>query len=262
MKKVLTIAGSDSGGGAGIQADIKTISAHGLFALSVITAVTAQNTLGIRDIFPVPEECIGQQLDAVFEDLEPDSIKIGMLSDKGIIDTVSRKLHCYKGANIVLDPVLSAGSGKSLMKDNSVEVMVEKLFPSAFLVTPNIPEACVLANMEIKTKAHIEKAAEIIGKYTNGGVLVKGGHAVFNEGLAEDCLFFKGSIQWFSGKRIKNANNHGTGCTLSSAIASNLAKGMSLKESIKKSKTYLSNCLAFDLNLGAGTGPVNHFYFL
>lgn len=255
MKTVLTIAGSDSSGGAGIQADIKTISAHKLYASSAITALTAQNTTGVFDILNVSSDFLKSELDAVFSDIYPDAVKIGMVSEIELINAIHDKLIEYNAKNIVLDPVMVATSGAHLLNDNAINTLIEKLFPLATIITPNVLEAEVLANMKIKTKEDMEEAAKIISKLTKGAVLVKGGHSIND---SNDLLYYNNELVWINGNRINNPNTHGTGCTLSSAIASNLAMGMNIQDSVKNAKAYISKCLSSMLDLGKGSGPLDH----
>jgi len=259
MKTALTIAGSDSSGGAGIQADIKTMTMNGVYAMSAITALTAQNTLGVRTILEVRPDFLREQIDAVFEDIFPDSIKIGMVSSGELIDVIADRLKFYNAKNIVVDPVMVATSGSALIKTEAIKALVEKLLPIAPIVTPNIPEAEVLSDMRIKNRDDMIKAAEFIERHYGCCVLLKGGHSIND---ANDLLCENGRIVWFDGKRIDNPNTHGTGCTLSSAIASNLAKGLNLAESIKKAKVYISDALAAGLDLGNGSGPIKHNFIL
>ena len=260
MKTSLTIAGSDSGGGAGIQADIKTMTVSGVFAMSAITALTAQNTLGVRSIQEVTPAFLKDQLDAVFEDIFPDSVKIGMVSSASLISVISERLRFYRAKNIVVDPVMVATSGSALIKTDAVSALADMLFPMATVVTPNIPEAEILSGRSIQTPEDMEKAAEQIGKMYGCSVLLKGGHMVQD---ANDVLFEKGTLTWLYGTRIDNPNTHGTGCTLSSAIAANLAKDLPLAQSVQNAKAYLTNALAANLNLGKGKGPLMHnFGFL
>ena len=258
-KTVLTIAGSDSSGGAGIQADIKTMTMNGVYAMSAITALTAQNTLGVRAILDSTPEFLRQQLDAVFEDIFPDSIKIGMVSSSELIDVIADRLKFYNAKNIVVDPVMIATSGSELIKTDAIKTLVMKLLPIAVLVTPNIPEAEILSDMKIINKDDMIKAAELIEKNYGCSVLIKGGHSIND---ANDLLRENGRLVWFCSKRIDNPNTHGTGCALSSAIASNLAKGHSLSESVKKAKDYISDALAAGLNIGKGSGPIKHNFAL
>lgn len=259
MRTALTIAGSDTCGGAGIQADIKTMSAHGIFAMSVITALTAQNTLGVLDISEVTPKFLAVQLDAVFTDIFPDAVKIGMVSSVELVEVIVEKLKDYEAKNIVVDPVMVSTSGSKLLKDHSVNMLKEKLFPLATVVTPNIPEAEILADMKIECVSDMEITVETIASKYNCCVLLKGGH---NLNDANDLLCKNGKKYWFKGKRIDNPNTHGTGCTLSSAIASNLAKGIELEEAVKRAKDYTSGALSAQLNLGKGSGPINHFFTL
>ena len=258
MKTALTIAGSDSSGGAGIQADLKTMTANGVYAMSAITALTAQNTTGLQGIFEVSPEFLKLQIDSVFTDIRPDAVKIGMVSSAGLIQAIAEKLKEHKAENIVVDPVMVATSGAKLISDDAIGTLKECLFPLATVLTPNIPEAEVLSEMEIKTEADMEKAAEVICNTLGCAVLLKGGHQLND---ANDLLFQKGKEPvWFHGKRIDNPNTHGTGCTLSSAIASNLAKGRDLETSVRYAKNYISGALAAMLDLGKGSGPMNHAF--
>ena len=257
MKVALTIAGSDCSGGAGIQADIKTMTANGVFAESVITALTSQNTTGVFGVFESSPEFVTQQLDAVFTDIYPDAVKIGMVSSAPIIKAIAEGLKKYEAKNIVIDPVMVSTSGSKLLQDDAISTLEEALFPLATLLTPNIPEAEILSDIKINSAEDMTKAAEIIGKKYNAAVLLKGGHSIND---ANDLLYSNGEFKWFSGKRIDNPNTHGTGCTLSSAIASNLAKGKSLEESVESAKAYISGALAAMLDLGKGSGPMNHAF--
>ncbi|MDD6435485.1 MAG: bifunctional hydroxymethylpyrimidine kinase/phosphomethylpyrimidine kinase [Clostridiales bacterium] len=259
MKTALTIAGSDCSGGAGIQADLKTMTMNGVFAMSAITALTAQNTTGVRAIEESSPEFLKQQIDAVFEDIRPDAVKIGMVSSTELIRVIGERLRFYKAANVVVDPVMVATSGSSLMKTDAISTLIEELFPLAALVTPNIPEAEILSGMEIGTVDDMYTAAKKIGDDYGCAVLVKGGH---NLNDANDLLYSEGEFIWFEGKRIDNPNTHGTGCTLSSAIASNLAKGFSLNDSVRRAKDYISGALNAMLDLGSGSGPMNHAFAL
>ncbi|MCR5465846.1 MAG: bifunctional hydroxymethylpyrimidine kinase/phosphomethylpyrimidine kinase [Lachnospiraceae bacterium] len=259
MKTALTIAGSDSCGGAGIQADIKTMTMNGVFAMSAVTALTAQNTLGVTGIQESTPEFLALQLDAVFTDIFPDAVKIGMVSSTELIRVIAEKLRQYQACHVVVDPVMVATSGSSLLKSDAVRAMTEELFPLAEVITPNIPEAEVLSGERIQSEADMEKAAAAISKKYGCAVLLKGGHSIND---ANDVLYQNGNIVWFRGKRIDNPNTHGTGCTLSSAIASNLAKGFNLTTSVEHAKSYLSGALQAQLNLGAGSGPMKHNYLL
>ena len=259
MKTALTIAGSDSSGGAGIQADIKTMTTNGVYAMSAITALTAQNTVGVQGVFEVTPDFLAKQIDSVFNDIFPDAVKIGMVSSTELISTIADKLINYKAENIVVDPVMVATSGSKLITDDAISALKEKLLPLATVVTPNIPEAEVLSSIKIENAADMIKAAEIISKAYNCAVLCKGGH---NMNDANDLLYSSGEYRWFYRKRIDNSNTHGTGCTLSSAIASNLAKGEDLHTSVEKAKDYISAALSAMLDLGAGSGPLNHAFDL
>ena len=257
MKKVLTIAGSDCSGGAGIQADIKTITAHGMYAMSAITALTAQNTTGVYGVMEASPEFVGHQLDCVFSDIMPDAVKIGMVSNADIIEMITSKLKEYKARNIVVDPVMVATSGSRLLNDGSTDVLISKLLPLADIITPNIPEAECLCGMSVESADDMLNAAKIISKITKGGILIKGGHLT---GSADDLLYSGGKPYWFHSQRIDNPNTHGTGCTLSSAIACNLALDFSMENCIRNAKEYVTGALKDGLNLGKGSGPLNHCY--
>lgn len=255
MKTALTIAGSDSSGGAGVQADIKTMTMNGVFATSAITALTAQNTTGVTGISEVSPDFLAKQIDAVFSDIRPDAVKVGMVSSAELIEVISDKLTEYQAKNVVVDPVMVATSGAKLISDDAIDTLKAKLFPLADILTPNIPEAEVLAEMEIKSVEDMITATEKISKAYNCAVLCKGGHSLND---ANDLLFKDGKAKWFNGKRIDNPNTHGTGCTLSSAIASNLAKGFELESSVERAKEYISGALGAMLDLGKGNGPIAH----
>ncbi len=257
MKTALTIAGSDSGGGAGIQADIKTMTANGVYAMSAITALTAQNTVGVAGIFECTPEFLEMQLDCVFKDIFPDAVKTGMVSSEPLIEAIAGKLKEYGAKNVVVDPVMVATSGSRLITESAVEVLKERLFPLADVLTPNIPEAEVLSGMRISDGDSMEKAAGIIGEEYGCAVLCKGGHRVRE---ADDLLWNDGNLTWIKGVRVDNPNTHGTGCTLSSAIASNLAKGFDLTQSVRLAKEYISGALASMLDLGKGSGPLDHLF--
>lgn len=259
MKTALTIAGSDCSGGAGIQADLKTMTMNGVYAMSAITALTAQNTTGVRAIQESTPEFLSEQLDAVFEDIFPDAVKIGMVASSELICVITDRLCYHKAKNIVVDPVMVATSGSSLMKTDAVHTLVDKLLPIATLVTPNIPEAEVLSGKIIESKEDMLSAAEFISETYGCSVLLKGGHSIND---ANDLLCFNGQMRWFKGKRINNANTHGTGCTLSSAIAANLAKGFDLAMSVQRAKDYISDALSAQLDLGQGSGPMMHNFSL
>ena len=259
MKTALTIAGSDCSGGAGIQADIKTMTMNGVYAMSAVTALTAQNTTGVTGIQESSPEFLEMQLDAVFEDIYPDAVKIGMVASGELIRAIADRLRHYDAGNVVIDPVMVSTSGSALMRTDAVNTLVEELLPLATLVTPNIPEAEVLSGRTISTKEDMIEAAKQIGDENHCAVLLKGGHSVND---ANDLLYAEGRLTWFQGKRIDNPNTHGTGCTLSSAIASNLAKGFSLEESVERAKSYISEALEAMLDLGKGSGPMQHNFGL
>ena len=255
MRTALTIAGSDSSGGAGIQADIKTMICNGVYAMSAITALTAQKTPGVTGIMEASPEVLGEQMDNIFTDIRPDAVKIGMVSSAALIEMIAAKLREYEAENIVVDPVMVATSGAKLIADDAVAALKKELLPMAAILTPNIPEAEVLSGMEIRTEDDMIKAAKTISETYGCAVLCKGGHQLND---ANDLLYRAGSYQWFYGKRIDNPNTHGTGCTLSSAIAANLAKGFTLDEAVERAKRYISGALAAMLDLGKGSGPMNH----
>ena len=259
MKTALTIAGSDSIGGAGIQADIKTMTMNGVYAMSAITAMTAQNTTGVRAIQESTPDFLKQQIDAVFEDIYPDAVKIGMVASSELIRVITERLRYYDAKNVVVDPVMVASAGSSLIKQEAVQTLIQELLPISTLVTPNIPEAQVLSGMSIQNKEDMIAAAKQIGDQYHCAVLLKGGHSIND---ANDLLYADGEFHWFEGKRINNPNTHGTGCTLSSAIASNLAKGYTLAESVQRAKDYISGALAAMLDLGKGSGAMNHAFIL
>ena len=259
MKTALSIAGSDCSGGAGIQADLKTMTMNGVYAMSAVTALTAQNTTGVRSIQESTPDFLKDQLDAVFEDIYPDAVKIGMAPSGELIRVIAERLKFFNASNIVVDPVMVASAGSSLIRDNAVLTLIEELLPLSTLVTPNIPEAEVLSSMTIENKDDMITAAKHIGDKYNCAVLLKGGHSIND---ANDLLYTNGELTWFHGNRIDNPNTHGTGCTLSSAIAANLAKGYPLAESIQRAKDYISGALAAMLDLGRGSGPMDHAYIL
>ena len=259
MKTALTIAGSDSSGGAGIQADIKTMTANGVYAMSAITALTAQNTTGVYGILEVTPEFLANQLDCIFTDIRPDAVKTGMVSSSALIEVIAQKLTQYEAKNLVIDPVMVATSGAKLISDEAIETLKGKLLGLATLITPNIPEAQVLSGMDIRTAEDMERAAKAIYEAYGCAVLCKGGHQLND---ANDLLYSKEGARWYQGRRIANPNTHGTGCTLSSAIASNLAKGYSLDEAVERAKAYISGALAAMLDLGKGSGPMNHMFDL
>ena len=258
-KTALTIAGSDCSGGAGIQADLKTMTMNGVYAMSAITALTAQNTTGVRGIQESTPDFLKQQLDAVFEDIYPDTVKIGMVASGELIRVIADRLRHYGAKNVVVDPVMVATSGAALMKTDAVETLIAELLPISTLVTPNIPEAEVLSGMKIEREEDMVAAAKKIGDNFHCAVLLKGGHSIND---ANDLLYADGELTWFAGKRIPNPNTHGTGCTLSSAIAANLAKGFPLTESVRRAKAYISDALSAMLDLGSGSGPMDHAFDL
>ena len=253
MKTALTIAGSDCSGGAGIQADLKTFLANGVYGMSAITALTAQNTLGVRSVLNSTPEFLKDQLDAIFEDIFPDAIKIGMVSSSKLIEIIAERLKFYEARNIVVDPVMIATSGAKLIDEDAIETLKSKLFPIATIITPNLPEL-----EEIAHTRDMERGSQEIFKKYGCAVLSKGGHG-FND--AND-YFFDGTGQWFNGKRVNTKNTHGTGCTLSSAVAANIAKGYDIKKAVRVAKTYLTGALSTDFNVGSGSGPLNHGFNL
>ena len=259
LKTALTIAGSDCSGGAGIQADLKTMTMNGVYAMSAITALTAQNTTGVSAIQESTPVFLAQQIDAIFEDIIPDAVKIGMVSSGELIRVISERLTYHKAKNIVVDPVMVATSGSSLMKNDAIRILTEQLLPIATLVTPNIPEAEVLSGLSIFNKEDMLSAARYIADTYHCAVLLKGGHSIND---ANDLLYTENGYRWFAGKRINNPNTHGTGCTLSSAIAANLAKGYSLEDAVLRAKEYISDALAAMLDLGKGSGPMHHGFAL
>lgn len=256
MKSVMTIAGSDSSGGAGIQADIKTIAAHGLFATSAITALTAQNITSVSGVIDTPPEFVAEQIDRIFEDIPPDAVKIGMVSSEAIIRVIAQKLTEYKAERVVVDPVMIATSGSRLLGEGAMRALIDCLLPLGTVITPNLHEAEALCGFAIKSRGDMESSAEVIAETTRGAVLIKGGHL---DGDAADLLY-DGAFHWYEAPRVDNPNTHGTGCTLSSAIACNLAGGFSLPESVGRAKEYITGALKAGLDLGRGSGPLNHMY--
>ena len=259
MKTALTIAGSDSSGGAGIQADIKTMTANGVFATCAVTALTAQNTTGVTDILESTPHFLAEQLDAVFTDIVPDAVKIGMVSSAELIAVIAEKLRQYGAERVVVDPVMVATSGAKLLRDDAIQALTSQLLPLATVLTPNIPEAEILSGLTITDAAGMEAAARTISQRYGCAVLCKGGHQIND---ADDLLWRDGSGKWLRGRRIPTPNTHGTGCTLSSAIAANLAKGYDLDRSVERAKAYISGALAAMLDLGRGSGPMNHMFDL
>lgn len=281
QKAVLTIAGSDPSGGAGIQADIKTMEAFDVYGMSVITALTAQNTLGVSAVMNIDPEFVAKQLESVLSDIHPDAVKIGMLPDRNVMEVVCRALDKYKIRNVVLDPVLSSTSGTELSRSKDLEYMITELFKRCTLITPNIPEAekilkCIFALCQEQganntiTSEDMETAAKVIAHFCGCNVLIKGGHSSFaGENSSDDLLYLVSERQdssenpdnrliWVTGKRIDNSNTHGTGCTLSSAIACGLAKDMGLEQAMSVAKDYITECISMGLDLGHGRGPLYH----
>lgn len=255
MKKVLSIAGSDCSGGAGIQADLKTFCAHGVYGMSAITALTAQNTLGVTMVEEASPEMVRAQLDAIFTDIVPDSVKIGMVSSSVIIEAIVEKLMEYQAVSIVLDPVMVSTSGSRLLNEEAMSVLIKKLMPLATMITPNLQEAECLCGFNIQSKEEMVLAAKKIASFYKGHILIKGGHL---DDCADDLLYVDGEVTWFLGEQIENPNTHGTGCTLSSAITSNLALGYDVQTSVKNAKLYITKALKANLDLGHGRGPLNH----
>lgn len=259
MKKVLSIAGSDPSGGAGIQADIKTITAHKMYAMTAVTALTVQNTTGVFGVFEAPAKFVAKEIDSVMDDIFPDAVKIGMVSDEGIVRTIAERLSFWKAKNIVCDPVMVATSGGKLMNEGARAALIEVLIPLAEVITPNIPEAVVLSGVPIYTRKDMLRAAEKIARQYGGWIVIKGGHL---PNAADDLLFRDGKAVWLEGEKLENPNTHGTGCTLSSAIACGLADGKTVEESVRAAKEYLTGALRDGLDLGRGSGPLNHCYAL
>ena len=259
MRTALSIAGSDSSGGAGIQADLKTMTMNGVFAMSAVTALTAQNTTGVRSVMEATPAFLADELDAVFEDIRPDAVKTGMVSSSALIRVIAQKLRQYEAEHIVVDPVMVATSGARLLAEEALQTLKTELLPLAEVVTPNIPEAEILADRTITNAGEMRDAAKCIHDAYGCAVLLKGGHRVND---ANDLLYDGETFTWFEGRRIDNPNTHGTGCTLSSAIAANLAKGFALPESVRRAKEYISGALAAMLDLGQGSGPMSHAFDL
>lgn len=263
MYTALTIAGSDSGGGAGIQADLKTMTVHGVYGMSAVTALTAQNTTGVYGIEAVSPAFLQKQLECIFTDIRPDAVKIGMLYSKALMEVTAHMLHRYHAAHVVLDPVMISTSGHHLIEADAAAYLAEILFPLAELITPNLPEAEALSGRRITSAQEMEQAAESIAEQSHTAVLIKGGHRT---DCADDFLYIHGADHaekiWLRNPRIKNPNTHGTGCTLSSAIAANLAKSFTLEQAVRNAKQYLTGAIAANLNLGSGSGPLNHMYQL
>lgn len=257
IKTALTIAGSDCSGGAGIQADIKTMTMYGVYAMSAVTALTAQNTMGVEDIYETKPGFLKEQLDCIFTDIRPDAVKIGMVSSAGLIHVISETLRRYRAKNVVVDPVMISTSGSKLISDEAVDILKNEIFPIADIITPNIMETEALCGFAVKNREDMERAALLLGERYGCAVLCKGGHT---DNPASDVLYFDGGITWFCGKPVDNNNTHGTGCTLSSAIASDLAKGKSLITAVEEAKEYLTGALLYGLDIGHGNGPLNHAY--
>ena len=258
MKKVLTIAGSDCSGGAGIQADIKTIIMHKMYAMSAITSMTAQNTMGVFSVVESSPEFLSAQLDAIFTDIFPDSIKIGMVPNENIINVILEKIKKYNAKNIVVDPVMVSTSGFKLISDNAIDYIKDYLLPIAKIITPNIYEAEIMCGFSIKNENDMINASKKISNKFDGAILIKGGHL---KDSSDDLLYQNGKTTWFRSKKVNNPNTHGTGCTLSSSIACNLADNYSIEESVNRSKIYITNCLKSMLNIGKGSGPINHLVY-
>lgn len=257
MFTALTIAGSDCSGGAGIQADLKTMAAHHVYGMSAVTALTAQNTVGVKNIMEVSPEFLQEQIDCVFTDIRPDAVKTGMIPSSDLVRVIAERLHFYDAENLVADTVMVSTSGARLISESGVELLKREVIPMAALITPNIPEAEILTGMKIQTASDMERAAIRIRKEYGCNVLLKGGHRIND---ANDLLYTADGFRWYRGRKITNPNTHGTGCTLSSAIASNLAKGIALQEAVAAAKEYLSMALAAQLDLGAGSGPLDHMF--
>lgn len=255
MKTVLTIAGSDCSGGAGIQADLKTMMAHGVYGMSVITALTAQNTLGVSKVSKVEDEMVKAQLESVFGDISPDAVKIGMVHASSTIEMIARILKKYRPKHIVVDTVMVSSSGKALLEKDAMKALQEKLLPLATVITPNMEEAGRLAGISVKNQKEQLQAARKLSERYPAAILIKGGHAVDN---ADDLLYVCGKEVWFLGAKLDNPNTHGTGCTLSSAIASNLALGYDVEESVRRAKEYITGAIQAGLDLGNGSGPLRH----
>ncbi len=257
MKTVLSIAGSDCSGGAGIQADIKTIAAHNMYAMTVITALTAQNTTGVYWVIDTPPDFMGKQIDCIFTDIPPDAVKIGMVSTVEIIECVAERLKFYGAENIVVDPVMVSTAGSRLLSESAINALTTELLPLGKILTPNIPEAQVLTGLSIETREEMSLAAAKLGKMFHSAILIKGGHLVDS---ADDLLLVDNREKWFQAERILNPNTHGTGCTLSSAIACNLAGNSPMEQAVSRGKAFVLGAIKNGMDLGKGPGPLNHCY--
>jgi len=259
MKRVLSIAGTDPTGGAGMQADLKTITAHKMYGMSVINSLVAQNTMGVYGFIDTPADFVGKQIDCVMEDIFPDAVKIGMVSAPAIIEVIVSKLLQYKAKHIVVDPVMVSTSGGKLLSDNAMDALIGKLIPISEMITPNIPEAEILCGSKfaIHNRQDMVRAAEKIAEFYTGYILVKGGHL---EDASDDLLYYQGKVIWFTCEKVDNPNTHGTGCTLSSAIACGLAGGLNCEDSARMAKEYITGAILDGMNLGRGNGPLNHMY--
>ena len=259
MKRILTIAGSDSGGGAGIQADLKAITLLGGYGMSVLTALTAQNTVGVQAIHEVPPRFVGAQIDSVLSDIGADAIKTGMLANAAIVEVVARKIRQYGLRTVVVDPVMVAKSGDSLLREDARDALIKKLIPLSTVVTPNLPEASVLAGFKVNSVKGMKKAAHRIHELGAKHVVVKGGHL---RGMAIDILYDGRKFHEIESKRIETRSTHGTGCTFASAIATLLARGEKVPEAVRKAKTFITLAIQSGLSLGKGTGPTNPFAYI
>lgn len=255
MKKLLTIAGSDPSGGAGIQADLKTFAAHGHYGMSVITSLTAQNTMGVKAIHTIPVDFFDQQLCAVLEDIQPDAVKIGMVGSAELLAVVVKRLKQFQIQKLVVDPVMVSTSGHALIQEDALQMMKQQLLCMADIITPNLAEAQVLSGMSIQNKADMEQAGRALKEMYDGAILIKGGHLA---NCADDLLIFNHQQMWLCAPHIDTHNTHGTGCTLSSAIACHLALGKDIASSVKDAKAYIQQCLKDGMDIGHGNGPLNH----
>lgn len=256
---VLTIAGSDSSGGAGIQADLKTITVLGGYGMSAITALTAQNTIGVRSVYPIPATFLQEQIEAVCDDIPPLAVKIGMVYDVPQIQVIAQMIQKYGLQHVVVDPVMAATSGDALLMTQALTALQQELLPQAELITPNLPEAEQLTGLEIASPTQMEKAASILAEKYQAAILLKGGHCTCT---SNDLLYAVGECIWIPGQHVKTKDTHGTGCTLSSAIATFLAQGFSLADSVRRAKNYITHAIQAGLSLGHGHGPIAHNYTL